>query len=105
MTCWLIAESWVTTQVLAVLQMDGWCVVSERMLVSILSVSVDPREMSWDEAALKLAPLCGDLKPEDLLRPFLLMWVFQKLNLSRIQFSLSVISLGAWPYLDWVSFL
>ena len=54
------------------LQMDGYCVVSARMLVSILSISVDPFEMSWAEAALVLA-LHGDLKPEDLLRPFLLM--------------------------------
>ena len=50
------------TLVLAVLQMDGWCVVSEQMLIPILSVSMDPREMSWAEAALALAPLCGDLK-------------------------------------------
>ena len=57
--------------------------VSEQMLVSILLVSVDPwAEMSWAEAALALAPLCGDLKPKDLLRPFLLTWVFKKLNLS-----------------------
>ena len=35
------------------------------MLVSILSVSVVPGQMSWDETALALAPLCGDLKPED----------------------------------------
>ena len=52
------------------------------MLVSILSVSVDPREISWTEAALVLAPLCGDLNLEDLLRPFLLMLVLKKLNLS-----------------------
>ena len=49
--------------------------VSERMLVSVLSVSMHPHKISWAEAAL--AFLCGDLKPEDLLR-----------------------SLGAWPDLD-----
>ena len=43
------------------------------MLVSILSVSVDPCEMSLTDAALELAPLCGDLIPADLLRPFLLL--------------------------------
>ena len=53
-----------------------------QILVSILSVSVKPLEMLWAEAAIALAPLCGDWKPEDLLRPFLLMWVFKKLNLS-----------------------
>ena len=60
-----------------------WMVdVSEWMLVFKLSVSVDPREMSWAEAALALALPCGDLNPEDLLRLILLMWVFKKLNLS-----------------------
>ena len=82
MTCWLTDEGWDTTLVLAMLKMAGWCVVSEWMLASILSVSMDPCAMSWAEAALALAPLCGDLKPEDFLRPFLLMWVFKKLNLS-----------------------
>ena len=71
--CWSTDRGWDTTLVLAVLQMDGWCAVSERMLVSILSVTMHSREMSWTEARLALTPLCGDLKPEDLLRPFLLM--------------------------------
>ena len=65
------------------------------------TVFVDPGEILWDEAAL--APPCGDKKPEYLLRPFLLMWVF-KIYLSRIEYCLSVISLEAWPELDWVSF-
>ena len=81
MSCLSTDEGWDATLIL-VLQMDGWCVVSEQMLVSILSVSVDPREMSLAEVALALAPLCGDLKTEDLLRPFLLIWLFKKLNLS-----------------------
>ena len=55
MTCWLTDEHWDTTLGLA---MDGCCVLSEHMLISILSVSVDPMEMSWGEAALALAPLC-----------------------------------------------
>ena len=46
--------------------------VPEWMLASILPVSVDPREMPYAETALALAPLCGDLMPEDLL-----MWVFK----------------------------
>ena len=52
------------------------------MLVSIFSESVDPREISWAEVALALAPLWGDLNLENLLRPFHLMWVFEKFNLS-----------------------
>ena len=80
MTCGSSDEGWDTTLVLVVLQMDGWCVVSEWMLVSILSVSMDPREISWAEAAMAL--LYVDLTPEDLLRPFLLMGIFKKLNLS-----------------------
>ena len=44
----------------------------------ILSVSVDPHEMSWAKVTLSLAPLCKDMKSEDLLIPFLLMWIFMK---------------------------
>ena len=66
------------TVVVAVLHKDGWCVVSEQMLVSILSVTMDPHEMSWAETALGLTPLCGDLNLKDLLRPFLLIWFFKK---------------------------
>ena len=94
MTCWSTDEGW-DTPLLLVLQMDDWCFVSERMLIAILSVSVNPCEMLWAEAALALTPLCGDLKPEYFLRPFLLMWLFQTLHLSWIQFYHSVISLGA----------
>ena len=56
--------------------------VSEWMLVSILSVFVDPHEMLWAEAALALPPLGGGLNPENLLRPFLLMWIFKNSKLS-----------------------
>ena len=49
MTRWLTDEGWGNTLVLEVLQMDGWCL--EWILVSILLVSVDPREMSWAEVA------------------------------------------------------
>ena len=38
---------------------------------------VDPCEMSWAEAVLALAPLCGDLNLIDLLRSFLLMCLFK----------------------------
>ena len=55
---------------------DDRCVVSERMLVYILYVSVD-HEMFWAEAALALTPLCGDFNLEVLLRPFLSMWLFK----------------------------
>ena len=40
-------------------------------------------EMLWTEATQALARFCGYLNPEDLLRPFLLMWLFKKLNLFR----------------------
>ena len=42
-------------------------------MVSMLSVSADPPEMSWAEATLALAPLCGDINVRDLLRLFLPM--------------------------------
>ena len=45
-------------------------------------MSVEPLEMLCAEAAVALAPRARDLKPEDLLSPFLLMCVFKKLNLS-----------------------
>ena len=47
--------------------------MSEQMLVSMLSVTVEARDKSCPEPALALGPLCGDLNPEDLLIPFLLM--------------------------------
>ena len=53
----VVPPGWNTTLVLAVLLMDGWCVVPDRMIVFILSVFIDPREMSWSEAALALAHL------------------------------------------------
>ena len=37
---------------------DGGCVL-EQMLVSIMSVFVDPCKMPWAEAALAVAPLRG----------------------------------------------
>ena len=49
--------------------------VSDHMLISILSVSVQPLVMCA-EAVVALAPWARDLKPEDLLSPFLLVCVF-----------------------------
>ena len=66
MACLSTDESCDITLVVVVPQMDSWCVVSERMLVSILSISVDPRKIAWTEAALTLALLRGDLIPENL---------------------------------------
>ena len=43
---------------------------------------MDPYDVLWTEADLELPPLCGGLKPDDLLKPFRLMWVFKKFNLS-----------------------
>ena len=52
------------------------------VFVYILSVSVDPQEMSWTEAALAQAPLCDVLNLKDLLKPLFVMWLFKNLNLS-----------------------
>ena len=68
--------------VLAVLQMNGRCVVSEGMLVCMLSISVTVVKCCGLRLALALAPFSSDLKPEDLLRPFLRMWVSKNINLS-----------------------
>ena len=43
---------------------DGWCVVSEWMLLSMLSVSINPHEMSLAEAALALDPVYGGFNPD-----------------------------------------
>ena len=54
-------------------------VVSDCMLISILSVLVEPLEISCAEVADLLAPLTRDFKAEDLM---CLMCVCKKLNLS-----------------------
>ena len=56
--------------------------VSDHMLISILSVLGEPLEMSCAEAADALASQAVKLKPEDLLSPLCLMCVSKKLNLS-----------------------
>ena len=61
---------------------EGCIVVSDCMLISLLSVSVEALEMLCAEAAHALAPQAGDLMPENLLSLLHLMWVFTKLNLS-----------------------
>ena len=71
--CWLTDEGSHTTTVLEVLRMNGSCMESVWMLISIPSVSLESCEMSWDDAAVALAPLCGGLNPALLLKPFLLM--------------------------------
>ena len=77
MTFWLIGEGWDSTLVLVVL-VNGWLgFVSEQMLVSTLSASVNPHLKSWAEAAVALAPLRDDSNFEDLLSPCLLMWCFK----------------------------
>ena len=73
-TCWSAAECWESTLGLA------FDVVSDYMLISLLSLSVEPLEMCAD-ALVALALLGGDLKPKDLPSPFLLMCVCNKLNL------------------------
>ena len=63
--------------------------VSDRMLISILSISVEALEMCA-EAADALVPPDGDLRAKDLLSPLCLMFIFNK-----IKFTVSVISFGA----------
>ena len=58
----------------------------DRMLISILSVSVEALEMSCSEAAEVLASQAWDLKPDDLLSPLHLMCDLRNPNLSCIQF-------------------
>ena len=79
MTCRLTEEHVET--VLGLLT-KGCIVVSYRMLISILSVSVELLEMLCVEAEGALAPQAGDLKFEDLLSPLHLMCVIKRLNLS-----------------------
>ena len=64
------------------LETEGCIVVSDCMLISILSVSVKVLEMLCVEAVDALAPQARDLKAEDLLSLFCLMCVLKKLNLS-----------------------
>ena len=56
-------------------------VVFDRMLISILSMSVAGLEMLSEEGADALAPRDGDLKPDDLLTPLHLICPFKRLNL------------------------
>ena len=56
---------------------EGCIVVSDCMLISILSMSAEPLEMSSTEAADALAPQVGDLKAEDLPSSWCLMCIFK----------------------------
>ena len=64
MTSWSTVERWETMLGLAI---DGCCVVSYHMLISILSMSVKPLKILYTEAAVALAPHARDLKAEDFL--------------------------------------
>ena len=55
--------------------------VTDRMLISILSVSVEPLEMPCPEAADALSPQTVDFNAEGFLSPLNLMCIFKKLNL------------------------
>ena len=48
------------------------------MLISILSVPVEPLEISCAEAANALAPQADHLKSDELMGPLCLMFVFKK---------------------------
>ena len=54
---------------------ESCIVVSDCMLISILSLLVEPLEMLCAEAADALAPRAGDFKGEDLLSLWSLMCV------------------------------
>ena len=79
MTCWLTEKH---PETVLELVTEGCIVVFDRLLISKLSVSVEPLEVSCVEAADALAPRARDLNSEDLLSPLPLMYVFKKLNLS-----------------------
>ena len=57
---------------------DGCIVVSDRMLISVLSMLFEAMEMSCAEAVEALAPQARDLKPEVLLSPLCLMCDVEK---------------------------
>ena len=78
MTSWSTKECWETVLGLVT---EGCIVVSDYMPILLLSVSVEPLEMSCAEAADALAPQSKDLKAEDLLCPLCLMCIFNKLHL------------------------
>ena len=104
LTCCSTEECWETVLGLV----TEFCVVlSDHMLISILSVSVEPLEMLHAEAVEALAP--QDLKPEDFLSPLHLICVFITLQEVKfiliIQFCISVISLLGRSNLDCVSSL
>ena len=61
---------------------EGCIVVSDCMLITLLSVSVEPLEMSCAEAVDAQSAWAVNLKPEDLLSLLHLICVFKKLNLS-----------------------
>ena len=63
MNLWLTEERPETMLGLAT---EGCIVVSDRMLISILSMLVEALEMSCAAAVDALAPQAGDLKPDDL---------------------------------------
>ena len=61
---------------------EGYIVLSDCMLISILSMLVEPLEMLCAETVDALADRAGNLKAEDLLSHLCLTCVFKKLNLS-----------------------
>ena len=66
MTCWLTKEHWEAAPGLVT---EGCIVVSDHMLImiSILSVQVEPLEMLCAEAVYALSPWARDLKAEESL--------------------------------------
>ena len=75
MTCWIAKEPAKTALGLAT---EGCIVVSDRMLISILFLSLELLEMLCAEAVDALASWTRVLKPDDLLSPGCL----QEVNLS-----------------------
>ena len=75
MSCWSTKEQMKT--VLGLLT-EGCNVVSDCMLISIMSELVEALEMLCAEAAEALALQAWDLKPDDLLTPLHLMCDLRK---------------------------
>ena len=74
MTCWSTKEY---VEIALGHVTEDSIVVSDRTLISILSVSVEALEMLCAEAVEALAPWARDLKPDDLLSPLCLMCDFR----------------------------
>ena len=75
MTYWLTKEAAKTALWLVT---EGCIVVSDRMLIFILFLSVEPLEMLCAAVVNALAPWTRVLRPDDLLHRWRLLCIFKK---------------------------